>query len=559
MNNKKKYFGLKQFWLNWNLKQIWLILVYTVGVVFSLVFLNFSFRFLTENFNVKVDMSNGKIYSLSPVAREYLKNCNRKLKFIIREPYYAYNNSGSANLSDFLEEIASEVVACNNNFEIQYCKSLTDKEYSEKFGNVNFLDGRQYSAQLEKQGYVNTGSAAGDLIIIDETDKNSLKGIHLNLLSCVSEYETYDEFLKMNISKKSQSKNSGDDSVSNKKYTSIAVDAQRRFISAINKLTGVNLLNVGVTTGHNEFDFSLKSDFFDCLGVNFNQVSLKDNIPANLDFLFIAAPMVDFTKEEIAKLETYLNSGGHLLYCASAMQAEGLSVLDEFLKKLGFVFSNGCVVDLDNFNSELGGLSRVDLKNQNNVITEKMVERRDPLVLPLCKPLTLQNSQDGWKVSEICKTLGNYGKVDKNADSVANVQREECVVTAMAQKGVDNGKSAKVVVMSSAFFPIGFGYNYRDRFSHGYKNYSNIHNDSNDVLDHIILSNDSFMHSVFKELAGKEIVPYLPLKMSVFSNGLNFVFKHSRLCHILEGTVIPLLMLMCAVFVWIFRKFLKKK
>lgn len=76
-------------------------------------------------------------------------------------------------------------------------------------------------------------------------------------------------------------------------------------------------------------------------------LTLSD-IPSDSVMAIICAPTVDYTADEIEKLEAYLDNGGksgrHIFYIASEQQPSSLPNLDAFLAKYGMRVTPGCLI-----------------------------------------------------------------------------------------------------------------------------------------------------------------------------------------------------------------------
>lgn len=72
-------------------------------------------------------------------------------------------------------------------------------------------------------------------------------------------------------------------------------------------------MNVAMISGHEEIDLSSIQDVFEKSNYNFNSVSLlTGTIPDDTDMVLIACPSVDYTVDEIAKLDAFLDNNGQL-------------------------------------------------------------------------------------------------------------------------------------------------------------------------------------------------------------------------------------------------------
>ena len=82
--------------------------------------------------------------------------------------------------------------------------------------------------------------------------------------------------------------------------------AEQSIDSALAYIVGEDPVNVAMISGHEEIDLSSIQDVFEKSNYNFNSVSLlTGTIPDDTDMVLIACPSVDYTADEIAKLDAF--------------------------------------------------------------------------------------------------------------------------------------------------------------------------------------------------------------------------------------------------------------
>lgn len=488
-----------------------MFLIGQVLMVFTaIILINFIGNFLARKNDFKFDLTTKKLYSLSPQAKSYLKNYDRKIKFLILEPFDPcyYLDSDAIRRS----EIIAGVVAANPNFEIEFFsslgklrKSLKDVEMLE----YTDIDGK---AMLRKEARIGTGF----VFIVDETDATKPRGVAVKcnilhdrarLLLPLDEFIIYSKYGSEQWHKK----------IARRPEARVCA-LERGLVGALEKLADSKLIRVSATTGHGERDFSNNSVLFNSIGAKIEKTNLVNGeLSPEKQLLLIAAPRLDFKDDELNRVDEFLNNGGKLIYFASAGQKK-LEKLDAFLQARGIEFSEGCVVGVEK--DQPSALIGVDLENQNNAYTEKMVEKNLPLLLKGCRPMTLQPTKNGWQAFEICKTAKKCVAVTKDSandvEEIKKAPKSEFLVVGGAQKELDSGKVAKIVAVSCVDVLNG-----ANTITFGKE--PNPHFQEFRVTDAYLTSNNNFIYSLLKETSAQPVFDYIPTKIvEGYNNDLDF-------------------------------------
>lgn len=503
-----------KFILGINLKRFIILISQTIVVFCFIALLNLFGIFLKNKFALKFDFWPGKVSTLSPQTKNYLRNYDRKIKFLIPEPsYYKYTDPNFGE--NVFDEILQDVIASNSNFTFEKVYISKENELENKLKGVELVDFNGRPALYD-----------GSIIIIDETDIGRNRGVFLCLSNMVNVHVTqFDDELKL--------RTFGLDNENMPPVRMVkpvfqeAFLFERSLIGALAKLSNKNLIRVAAVSGHGENDFAMNQSFFDNIGVKIEKVNLNNaELSPENQLLFISAPKTDFSKEEIEKLEAFLNGGGKLVYFDGVSQKK-LDNLDQFLKVRGIEFSDGFVVNVGG--EKPSSLIKIDLNNQNNAYTEKMVERKFPLILGGCRPVNLNNAQDGWQNFEVCRTpntciLATKENVSK-MNELKNGPKSDFIVAGGAQKALESGKIAKVVAVSSTnFFNGAFT---KDDKNRGRENFNSFAFDDTDIARYMS-SNSNFIYSLLKETSGQNVFDYVPAKVVSLSSSMDLGFDGDR-------------------------------
>ncbi|MDR2655148.1 MAG: GldG family protein [Oscillospiraceae bacterium] len=252
------------------------------------VLLNILANVLAERYNLAADLTPDSVFRLSKESADYVSAIDKDLKIIVLAKETDYTGSGS-----YFSQ-ANEIIR-------QYAK-ISDKI------SVSYVDLLEKPTYLSST-YPNLTANSGD-IIIDSGEKQNVVSPN-SLINQDYDYTT------------------GASTITSK--------AEQTMTSAIMKtLSGVSV-KVMFLTETGEQPMGAFSDLF---SANNYEIEEKSLVSGEIDGADIAvlAPGRDLTKEEVGKLDKFLENGGNygrtLFYFGSAAQPETPN-LDAFLKDWG--------------------------------------------------------------------------------------------------------------------------------------------------------------------------------------------------------------------------------
>ena len=116
------------------------------------------------------------------------------------------------------------------------------------------------------------------------------------------------------------------------------INGESKFASMINSVMRETKVKIGIVTGHGEGDTTEIKKVFDDEGVIYNDFNiLSDGISEDYDMIFIYGPIVDFSMDEINRIESYLASGKDIqVYLSKVKECPRLV---EYLKILGLEYT----------------------------------------------------------------------------------------------------------------------------------------------------------------------------------------------------------------------------
>ncbi|MBL7074706.1 Gldg family protein [candidate division KSB1 bacterium] len=261
----------------------------------------------------RLDLTEGKIYSLSKASKEVVANLDDKLvvkAFFSENLPPPYNN----NAKFLKDELAEYRAYSNGNFHYEFIDPGTEEKLEE-----------------EAMGY----RVPPIQVNVVEKDKIELKKVFMGLVFL---YEDKSETIPV---------------VQN--LTNLEYD----ITSTIKRITAEKLLKVGFLTGHEEP--SITEDLRSVTTAMRKQyqvipVDLSDglNIPEDLDVLVIAGPRKEFTEWEKFCIDQFIMGGGKVAFLIDkidtdiqTMRARKFNLkLDDWLRGYGIKINDDLVVDL---------------------------------------------------------------------------------------------------------------------------------------------------------------------------------------------------------------------
>jgi len=263
-----------------------------ISVIFIAIVLLFNYvtSTLTDRFSLKHDFTESKLYELSDDTVEFMKNLDKPVDL-----YYFVNDiTMTSNITETLEKIA----ALNKNVDFTMVSADKNPTLAQRFT----------TADTKLSMYT---------IVVD--DGRNFKTIE------------YEDFFGYNpISQQND-----------------ILIVESKIISAINTIARDKKITVGFTTGHGEDSATAMKEFLKDDNISYVDVSLvTDEFKEQCDILCIAAPVTDFTAEEIERLDVYIKNGGNVqLYFT--MNSEPMPKLYSYLGECGIEIGDNMVFEGD--------------------------------------------------------------------------------------------------------------------------------------------------------------------------------------------------------------------
>ena len=328
------------------------------GVCIIIILLNLLAGMITERFELKLDFTETKILDFSEGFENIIKSVNKEI-----EIYFLVNSN---EVDSIVQEnnyvlrtfqILEKMEKINPNFKLTVEEPDKNPELKNRFGTVNL----------------------GDIIF-----------------SCD------DNFTSMHVK----------DTINYDSEGNHALVAENKFASMINSVLREKNVKVGMVTGHDEEDSSAIKKVFDDEDIEYEDFNiLIDGISNDYDMIFIYGPRVDFSVDEINKIEEYLASGHNMqIYLDKVNECTNLV---EYMSQLGIGYVPYYIEETNPSNLISGyAVPNMNVHSITNTIgNKKLVVPYTVSVMPLW---TSKNSIDAAPIlytSEKARLYSNQSEI----------------------------------------------------------------------------------------------------------------------------------------------------
>ena len=275
----------------------------TVGFVALVVVVNIIATLLLDKYPLTLDLTNSGRYEISQESIDYVSSLSRDVTIYV---------------------LADETYFSDPSNPYVYQVGETLKKYAQYSDRVtlSFIDLESNPGFASR--YPSETFAVGDILV--ESDLRIQKFSYQDLFDI--------------------GYNSSTGSVS-----SVSSHAEETMTSALLYVTDEDPTGVAVTEGHGENAVAGLTGLLGKNGFELETVrTLGAEISPDAQIVIVAAPTIDFTEEEIKKLDSFLVNGGaygkQLIYIADPGQPK-LPNLETFLAEWGIGFEEGVVVETD--------------------------------------------------------------------------------------------------------------------------------------------------------------------------------------------------------------------
>ena len=359
----KKLFNIRK------LKYGGLATAFTVIFIVLVVLLNWGATVLVEKNPLRIDVTDEALFSFSDETVDYLYELDQEIKIYVlasEEEFVAYGDElAQAYYQYYGLDLISHLPAANeaikryaqysDNIKVEYVDIVADPTFSTKFPNEQLSQGQIIvSSEANKRYKIITAS---DLFYINTND-----------------YSVY-------------------------------LNAEKVLTSTIMGTALKDPIKVVYTTGHNEFDAAGLMNLLEQNAYETEQINLmQDDIDSDADIIVILGPEVDFTEEELNKIDKFLDNNSnfnkHVVYFA-AYDRQPTPVLDAFCREWGIEVSTSLVAETDSKNTYSRDAFTIIPELVDDVFAEKYNQLTTVLLTPNSVPLSAVFTETDNRTTEV--------------------------------------------------------------------------------------------------------------------------------------------------------------
>ena len=211
----------------------------------------------------------------------------------------------------------------------------------------------------------------------------------------------------------------------------IGLSAEDKITTAIAQIDAP-IKNIVCSEGHTETEIEFGNN-----SLKLQTVNLRNNdIPENTDIFFIVAPLTDFSKTEISKLDKYLEKGGKVQVYFDKDLPE-LIQLEEYLATWGIKFEKDYVLDPDPNHNFAGKITLLIPEIVSHPITNELISNREVILASSSRSITLEDTEYIVHFELLKTSAKSYSKTDPDAVKIEQESNDlpgPLVVAAGAEK-----------------------------------------------------------------------------------------------------------------------------
>ncbi len=374
-------------------------------VIAIVVVLNIFASFLTERFSLKVDMTEGGLYSISEETETLLSEMEKDVTIYILSSRAEMENKEDSTQT--LETLRRYQSASHGHIALEFIDPNKNPQFFKKYPKAK-------------------NAKVGDLVV---------EGPERYIVLDASEFTGYG-------------------SNTNKVY----YQSEEKISGAVLFVTNDKVVSAGFVMGHDEVIPDALASHFE--GNNFNvdrSVDLLSEVDPEISNLVISSPRADFTETEIENLEKYLDKQGNTLYVFWGVETPKLERLERYLAEWGFEFPSAVVCDEENAYMNPSNVVGDLLETR---VVDKALQGQSYVIATQMRPIKLLFSEDGYKyTTELVKTRDtSYAKLvspDLSINTYAYTSGDEkgpftaVALSERSSSSMDEKRTAKVIAFGA--------------------------------------------------------------------------------------------------------------
>lgn len=491
----------------------------TVFVIAAIVLVNIVATMLFDRFPITLDLTSGSIYTISEETAGYIESLEVPVSITVMATEEEYRS---------ISEFTAQTVELLKNYS-QHNGGIS-VSYVDRLSNPDFV--AAYNVELNN----------GDIVVEPDDGKHE----RVKIVSLTDIIVVPDDY-SATLAQMSQVYGALRTHQMFNSYGYIrSSSAEQAITSAIMAVTDANPVTVAVLSreGANESDVSGLTMLLDRNGYLLTEVNIStEDLSDDIDLVIIPAPKVDYSEEEIRKLEVWLEGGGMLekdfIYVASVEQTDTPN-LDGLLYKYGMTVEKKVIHETDTRRySQYDTYTYQDIVATTEAYYKDVTNPELPLVAPDARPITTRfgNVDSTYACEPVVSSaasasLGEMGEAEWDPETVT-------------ERGVYNtvvvGKQEKInqdTHISTYTYAIVFG---SDKMLNAY------------LTQNASFNNGYFIISMLNEITGKSEGITITPKI-VNTGTFDITEAQTRTLTLVFALVIPVAVLAVGTFVWIRRR-----
>lgn len=363
-----------------------------------IVVLNLVVGQLTDKFELSLDLTQNKIFSLTEQSIDFIKNLDKDVEIILlsdentfvqTSPYFAQANS-----------VLKKYALNSDKIKLTYVDTTKNPTYLNEYQDENLTE---------------------NSIIVKSSDKHKI----------ITVQDIFD--------------------IQRSYYGSTITGskAEQELTSAILYVTSENQIKIAFLKAYGEQDSTAFQELLKKNNFNVVEVSLlTEEIPDDIKLAIIYGSERDFDSSSVEKLENFLLKGEKsLLYALNPNQSSAPNI-NAFLEKNNIRVKDGLVYETNMKNvvsSVFEAINEyVDEEYKSNLKNEEI-----PVLIPYCRPIEAMNSENTKVLLQFSETSGIIPKgSDQTFDFAANVSGPISSAL-LSEIKIDENKSSNLIVIGS--------------------------------------------------------------------------------------------------------------
>ncbi len=473
--------------------------VMTIVFIAAVVLVNVIATILLEKFPLNIDLTKNQSFQMAEDSKDFLRGVDRDVSIKVFAQEEAFSNGGF-----YYVQALNTMKQCT-----QYNSQIS----------LEFID-LEKNPQYGRDEYEDANIATGSIIVESDLRYKSL---------------TVDDFFEL--------------SYDNYYYTGqpdiTESHAESALMSAIMYVTEADPVEIVVLTNNSPVGADGLQNLLTQNNYSFTEINLlSQDIPEDAEVVLIAAPTVDYTTEEVEKLEQYLNNGGSygkkLVYIASYQQQE-LPVLEGYLANdWGLELGQGIVYETDSSNM-YGMYPWYGFQTlTGSMFAEGIDTASESVLAPMARPITLEFPETESTITNVSLITTSDTTVvmpmdaDENWDP-ADEEQQSYVTAAAAtrlkyEQGTNEELTSTVVVFGS------------DEFM------------DSSLMSMDVFLNGEFAVQMFNDLSGKEENTLNIVPKTANTDTLDITQSTVNVVMILFVIVVPIAVFATGLVIWLKRR-----